>query len=288
MQATNEAAATLALQEAMLAAPANTRSPPRAARALQLSAASCFVAMCAGLTAFAIYLIGFYGRAAVEGRPDKWNDVLQVGYVPGDTAGNLVLASHLAFGFLVTFAGMLQVLPTVRNRWPRFHRWNGRIFATAAATASAGGVYMIWFRGAAGDIYQHLAISLNALLILVCTAFAWRLARKRRFDAHRHWALRLFLAANGGWFFRIGLMLWIVLNQGPAGFDPKTFTGPFLTALAFAQYVLPLSLLELYFHARASRSPGVQWVAAGTLGFTTLIVFAGSAAAAAMLWWPRL
>ena len=293
MQATNEAVATLELHEPtpQITSPSpngSTRSLPRASRALILAAARCFTAMCIGLAAFATYLIGFYLRAALEGRPEKWNDVLQVGYVPGDTAGNWVLASHLAFGFLVTFAGMLQVLPAVRNRWPRFHRWNGRAFATAAAIASLGGLYMIWFRGAAGDVSQHIAISLNALLILASTGMAWQLARQRRFDAHRRWALRLFLAANGGWFFRIALMLWIVLNQGPAGFDPKTFTGPFLTALAFAQYLLPLALLELYFHAQKTRSSPVQWMAAGTLACATLAVFAGSAAATAMLWLPRL
>jgi hypothetical protein len=282
MQAASELLTTLELKRAP------SRWSVGSARALQLSAAACFGAMMLGLTAFATYLIGFYGRAAAQGRPEKWNDVLQVGYVQGDTAGNLVLASHLAFGFIVTVAGMLQVLPWVRNRWPRFHRWNGRMFATSAAIASLGGLFMIWARGAAGDLSQHVAISINALLILTCTGMAWHSARARRFDVHRRWALRLFLTANAGWFFRIGLMLWIVLNQGPAGFDPKTFSGPFLTVLAFAQFLVPLALLELYFRAQASRTVQARLAGTVVLGITTLIVFAGSAAAAALLWLPRL
>jgi hypothetical protein len=282
MQATNELIADLARERAP--SPWHARS----ARALQWSAAACFGAMLTGLAAFATYLIGFYGRAATAGHPEKWNDVLQGGYVPGDSAGNAVLASHLAFGFVVTLGGVLQVLPWVRNRWPRFHRWNGRVFATSAAIASTGGLILIWTRTAAGDLSQHIAISINALLILACTGMAWRLARARRFDAHRRWALRLFLVVNGGWFFRIGLMLWIVLNQGPVGFDAKTFSGPFLTALAFAQYVVPLALLELYFHAQAGRTPQVRLAVAGVLGASTLLVLGGSVAAAAILWLPRL
>lgn len=282
MQAANELVATLFDKEA------STRWLGRSARALRMSAAACFSAMLAGLVMFATYLLGFYGRSAVEGRPEAWNDVLQGGYVPGDTAGNAVLASHLAFGFIVTLGGVLQVLPWVRNRWPRFHRWNGRVFAASAAIASVGGLILIWTRTAAGDLSQHIAISINALLILACTGMAWYLARARRFDAHRRWALRLFLVVNGGWFFRIGLMLWIVLNQGPVGFDPKTFSGPALTALAFGQYVVPLALLELYFRAQASRAPHMRFAVAGVLGATTLVVLGGVAAATAIMWLPRI
>jgi len=283
MQAANELVATLDFHEE-----ASSRWLGRSARALRTSAAACFSAMLVGLVMFATYLLGFYGRSAVEGRPEAWNDVLQGGYVPGDTAGNTVLACHLAFGFVVTLGGVLQVLPWVRNRWPRFHRWNGRVFAASAAIASAGGLILIWTRTAAGDLSQHIAISINALLILACTGLAWQRARARRFDAHRRWALRLFLVVNGGWFFRIGLMLWLVVNQGPVGFDPKTFTGPFLTGLGFAQYLLPLALLELYFRAQMSRTPGPRLAMAGVLGMTTLAMLGGIAAATAILWLPRL
>ena len=283
MQTTQELIATLERHE-----PAVSRWKARSARALRFSAAACFGVMTLGLTAFATYLSGFYGRAAIQGQPEKWNDVLQVGYVPGDTAGNMALASHLAFGFIVTLAGVLQVLPWVRNHWPCFHRWSGRLFATSAAIASLGGLYMIWARGAAGDLSQHIAISINAVLILTFTGLAWQRARARRFDAHRRWALRLFLVVNAGWFFRIGLMLWLVVNRGPVGFDPKTFSGPFLTALAFAQYLLPLALLELYFRAQASRLAGARLAVAGVLSVTAVAMLGGAGAGAAMLWLPRL
>lgn len=261
----------------------------RATAALDMAGKACFGAMSIGLLMFATYLIGFYARAAVTGNPEAWNEVLTPGYVPGDTAGNLVLASHLACGFAVTLAGVLQILPWIRNRWPRFHRWNGRIFALCAAVASLGGLLMIWTRSSStGDVTQHIGISIVAVLILAFTGLAWHRARARRFDAHRRWALRLFLVVNAGWFFRIGLMLWLVVNQGPVGFDPKTFSGPFLSVLAFAQFLLPLTLLELYLRARASRTPGPRLAMAGVLGVTTLAMLGGIAAATAILWLPRL
>jgi tetratricopeptide (TPR) repeat protein len=68
--------------------------------------------------------------------------------------------------------------------------------------------------------------------------------------AHRHWALRLFLVVGGVWFFRVGLMFWLLLNKGPVGFDPDAFRGPFLSFLSFVQYLLPLAVLEIYLCTR--------------------------------------
>ena len=255
--------------------------------ALRASARLWFGIAVLGQLFFAVYVGVFYGRAAASGHPELWNKVLQVGYVPGDTIGNLVLASHLLFGALVTAAGVLQVIPVARRRWPSVHRWNGRFFVCAAALAALGGLVMIWTRPAGGDMSQHVAISINALIILGCAGLAWRNARSRRFDSHREWALRLWLAANGGWFFRIGLMAWIVANRGPVGFDPKTFTGPFITFLSFAQYLLPLAVLQGYLLAQR-RGALVQAAMSSALALLALVTLGGVAAAAALLWIPHL
>ena len=255
--------------------------------ALRAAAAAWFGAAMLGQLVFVAYVVRFYGGAALQGRPGRWNEVLTPGYVAGDTWGNLVLAAHLLCGAAVTASGVLQLLPVVRRRWPRFHRINGRVFLLSAVVASVGGLVMVWTRGAAGDTSQHVGISLDALLILAFAALAWRHAVARRIDAHRRWALRLFLAANAGWFFRVGLMLWLVANQGPAGFDPETFSGPFLTFLAFADYLVPLAVLELYFRAQAHGGARVRLAMAGGLGVLALATAAGVAAATVLMWVPR-
>ena len=101
-------------------------------------------------------------------------------------------------------------------------------------------------------------------------------------------ALRLFLAVSGVWFFRVGLMFWLIANRGPAGFDPQTFSGPFLTFLAFAQYLLPLALLELYLRAQQSRRGLTKLATAALLALATLAMAAGIAGAALVMWLPRL
>ncbi len=255
---------------------------------LAASATSWFIVAVLGQWLFVTYVVGFYARALWQGHIETWNRVLPHGYVPGDTLGNLVVAVHLAFAVVIIVGGSLQVMTGVRRRFPRFHRVNGRTYFVSAFVMSVGGLIMVWTRGTVGGDAQAVAITINALLIMGCAIMTVRHAIGRRFDMHRQWALRLFLVVSGVWFFRIGLMFWIAVNQGPVGFDPHTFRGPTLVALAFGQYLVPLTILELYFRAQRSRSSIFRISMAGTLFGLTLATTAGIVAAFLFMWLPKL
>jgi len=270
-------------------APTRSAPAPAAHRPLRVAAAVWLCIALGGQALFAAYVALFYGRAALAGTPQQWNRVLPHGYIAGDHAFNAILASHLLLAVGIVLAGAAQLLPALRRLAPAVHRWNGRLYLLSALALSLGGLAMIWVRGgAAGDVGQHLGTTLNALLILAFAAMAWRAARAGRIAAHRRWALRLFLAVSGVWFFRIGLMFWLAINQGPAGFDPERFVGPALTILAFAQTLLPLAVLELYLRALDSRRRALQGLATGTLALMSLVTLIGSAAATLGMWWPML
>lgn len=278
-------------------APSLVPSPPpplervagsrRAARALAWAAASWLVVAVAGQLIFAAYLLALYGRATVTDNFELWNKLMPRAYVPGALAGNLVVFLHVSLALVIMSGGALQLIPVVRRRWPRFHRWNGRIFLISVLVVSLGGLVMKATRGSGGASLPLLGVTGNALVIVGCAAMALLHARARRFPQHRRWALRLFLAASGVWFFRIGLMFWIVVNGGPVGFDPKTFRGPTIDVLSFAQYALPLLVLELTFRAQESRRPRVKAAMAFGLLTATLVTAAGVAAATMILWAPH-
>ncbi len=277
-------------QSASTITPAAVRQPSseRYTRFLRIAAAGWLGAAVFGQLLFAIYVVAFYGRTAAQGRYTAWNQVMPHGYVPGSEALNAVLAMHLLFAVVMMIGGALQLLPALRRHAPAFHRWNGRLYLLAAAIMAGGGLAMVCLRDTPGDASQHVAISGNALLMLAFAGQAWRCARARRIEEHRRWAMRLFLAASGVWFFRIGLMFWLLLNRGPVGFDPDTFAGPFLTFLAFAQYLLPLAVLELYFRAQRHRDPRRRLAMAVGLGALTLPMLAGIGAAFFAMWLPHL
>jgi hypothetical protein len=230
-----------------------------------------FAVVLAGQLFFVAHIVSFYGRTSLAGDFNRWNKVLQVGFVPGDHVGNRMLGLHLAMAALITFAGLLQLTPQIRTHFPTLHRWVGRSYMVFAVLASTSALYLAVIRGGVvGDSFQHAATDLDAILILIFAALALRFALARNFAVHRRWATRLFLAVSGVWFFRVGLFFWIFINRGPVGFDPDKFVGPALTAVGFMSYLLPLAVFELYWRAQQRGGAVARFTVAATLGVLTL------------------
>jgi len=278
----------LSIDSAPAPAPTRRRAADAwAALALTAAARLWFFATVAGQLVFAAYIVSLYGGAAVAGNLNGWNKVMTHGFVRADLTGNIVIAVHLLLAAVIMVGGTLQLIPQLRAEAPSFHRWNGRVYLVGAVVAALSGLYMVWFRGAVGDTVQHLGTSLNAVLLVACAGMTVRRALSRNFAAHRRWALRLFMCVSGVWFFRVGLMFWLAVNGGPAGFDIDTFTGPFLSFLSFAQYLLPLAMLELYLRCAAGGALA-RGVTALVLALLTLAMALGIAVATMGMWWPNM
>ena len=256
--------------------------------ALKATARFWFVVAVIGQLVFAFAVASFYGLTAVRGDFHGWSKFISRGHVAGDTMGNFAVAMHVTSAAVIMLAGALQLIPQIRSRFPTFHRWNGRIYMLTAVALSTAGLYMTWIRGSVGDLSQHIGGSLGAVLIWLCAAMALRYALARHFKTHRRWALRLFLVASAAWFYRIAFFLSLVLFNGPFGFDPATFTGPFPTFMSFAQYLFPFAVLEIYL--RAQDRPGVlrRMATAGILLVLTFAMGVGIFAVTMAVWVPQV
>lgn len=256
----------------------------RVARTLLKTSAVYWVAtVCVGQWMFVAYIVAAYGLADAASPA---------------SGESTALGAHVAMAAIIMLAGTLQLIPQIRNRFRRFHRWNGRTFVVGSCVASLVGLYMVWVHGTVGSTLQHLGVSLDGLLILLFSALAVRYARQRDFKSHQQWALRLFMVVSAVWFFRVGLQMWMLLTGGPTGFDPQTFDGPFLDVLGFAQYLLPLAVLELYLRASNGQRgndagslwarPSVQIAVAAVIVIGTTLMIVGIYGATTRMWLPRL
>lgn len=268
--------------------PARRPAAPFADRALKASGAFWYAVTAIGQLAFVAYIVLFYGRATLAGDFERWNDVLVGGYRTGDPVGNTTLGLHLLLAAVITAGGLLQLLPALRHRVPALHRWNGRVFLAASLLASVGGLYLVWTRDGAGALSMDVGISLNGVLILIFGVQAWRLAVARRIEDHRRWALRTFVLVSGVWFFRVGMMGWILANGGrPVGIG-ETFDGPFVRTLAFACYLLPLAGVELWLRAQRLSAGPAKLAAAGAITGLTLFMALGVVGTIIGMWLPRI
>jgi hypothetical protein len=150
-----------------------------------------------------------------------------------------------------------------------------------------GGLWLTWVRQTYLSLISAAAVSLDGVLILAFTLIAWRLAARRNVVAHRRWAMRAFLAVNGVWFLRVGMMAWVLISGGGTGMN-DSLSGPADIVIQFGAYLIPLAVLEMYFRAQSSDARSTKRIVAGLVVFAAGFTGIGVSGAIAFMWWPYL
>jgi len=225
---------------------------------------------------FALYIVVFYfgalidgvaGDAPLRGQPARMFD-------PQALRASVGIGSHLLAGAVLLLLGPIQLVAAVRSRWPAFHRWSGRVYASAAILAGAGGIVFILTKGTIGGTQMDIAFAIYGMALILAACNTARHARARRFAAHRAWAIRLFALVVGSWLYRIEYTGWRVFAGG-AG-HTATFDGPFDTAMLYFFFVPNLLLAEAFLRARRENAGPAQQA-------TAAFALAGAALAVALL-----
>jgi len=251
-------------------------------RALGMAAGLWFAVALIGQWAFVYYIASFYGPSTFSGNFQAWsrNANLAKGYVAGDLVGNVFFGAHALMAAVIAFGGAMQLVPQLRARAPALHRWNGRLFMLTALGVALSGLYLIWVRGSSPTFLGAMATSLNGVLIIACVSLAWRAAVIGRVGAHRRWALRAWIVANGQWFFRVGVFAVAVLD--------RRLIEPFFVAWGFGCTLAPLAVLELYLWVRDRGAPGERLLMASGLVALTALTGLGIVGVYLAMWRPLL
>jgi hypothetical protein len=259
-----------------------------ASGALRAAAAFWLGVLVIGEIMFASSTALFYGMTALRGDLHSWNRHLAHGYIAGDAAGNVMLIGHIATAVLITLSGAAQLMPVLRRRAPRLHRWNGRVFIFTAFALSLAGLYLLIMRGGPLNLVQYISTLVLGVIVMGSAAMAWRTALRRDFASHRRWALRLFVLASSAIFIRSAISLISMILAGAGALDVSVLQGPVLTVVTFAQYCVPLAFLELYFWCQARGNSVARLAMAGLLVALTLVLGAGIGAASGAIFVPNI
>lgn len=135
---------------------------------------------------------------------------------PGAAAPSGIAANPMARPWLYVHAGLagtamltgpLQFLARLRAARPRLHRWIGRTYVFACLTGGSAGL-LLAFGSTAGPPARAGFAALAVIWILTTTQ-AWRMALQRRFDLHRRWMIRSFALT----FAAVTLRLYLPIAQ---------------------------------------------------------------------------
>ncbi len=237
-----------------------------------------------GQIGFIVFILSYYGPRTASGNFEALNDKALIdGHKPGDDLGNFMFITHVLLAAIMTFGGLIQLVPGIRNRFRALHRWNGRVFLGLACFLALGGLWLGWVRGTRLSLESGLAVSFNSILILTFAVPTLMLAMRRKIADHQRWAMRTFMVANGVWFFRVGIMGWLLVNQSPRWMN-NTLSGPADIALSIGSYLIPLLGLELYYSARKSTSNSYRSAAFVVLVSLTLFMSIGIAGTMLIMW----
>ena len=237
---------------------------------------------------FAIYIFSIYALPSVLGNTELTMSVSPAtGTEKAKGFDIVIFFAHIVPAALMAISGLLQLFPSVRRRFPKFHRYNGRMFFVLGVTGALSGLYLSWIAGLRLSNLGAMGITLNGLLIPVAIYFAWRAAIKKQFAAHQRFAVHSFLLVNGVWTFRLYLMGWYVINQGSNG-NTKTIDGPADIAISFVCYLLPMVIAELIFWAKRNSSDSLKWMVSGITLIGGVLTLIGVGAAGLLMWYPRV
>jgi hypothetical protein len=102
----------------------------------------------------------------------------------------LVLRVHVLAAALALPGTLILSSKSVLKRWPRFHRWSGRVVGLDVLGALApSGFYLAFF--ARGGIGGTLGFLLSGLIVVWAMLQAIRWARAKRFARHRLFAFHV-------------------------------------------------------------------------------------------------
>jgi hypothetical protein len=260
---------------------------PSLAPSVRRASVALVVTVWTSMTLFGIYILAFYAGAVADHDLASWNDVLPGLRQPATPAATVAIGLHFAAGGLILVLGCVQLVGRLRQHHPAVHRVLGRVYVGAALLAGLGGLGSIAVKGTVGGPVMDVGFALYGVLTVAAAVQTYRFARARRTEAHRAWALRLFVLALGSWLYRMDYGFWLLLTGGLGHTDD--FRGPVDRVMAFAFYLPNLLVVELYLRVRrlpASRA--VRWVAVAALLAATAFLLLGTFFFTTELWGPAI
>lgn len=258
-----------------------------AEQALNYTVKSWFVFALAGQLFFALYIAFRYGVPVSVGNPEGVNIGPKItGFVSGDFSGNNMLFIHVFGASILSLCGMMQLVPKLRQAFPRIHKVNGRLFLIMGLSGALSGLYLTWLRESRLSDFGALGTTINGLLIPIAIYFTWKFAIKRDIRMHERWAVHSFFLINATWTLRLMLMGWAITTKG-YGMN-ETLDGPADMFFGFGCYLVPMLFAEVYFWAKRQKSEKRKWSCVFILGFGSVITLVGVIAASLVMWLPRI
>jgi uncharacterized membrane protein len=154
---------------------------------------------------------------------------------------------HILVAPIALLLGPLQFYPKLRAKYPKAHRWSGRVYVTACVVAGIAGLATSPY--ASGGPVAGLGFGILAVLWIGTTLGAWRAAVQRRFSIHRLLMRFSYAMTFGAVTLRLQIPLGFAL--GYSSYSAMSVW------LAYTSWIPNVFAVAVYSMAEAMRPPQV-------------------------------
>lgn len=146
----------------------------------------------------ALWLLGSLAILSALYRIYVTGEAVVTGVMPTDPA-DLHYVKHAALtgmhvipGLIFLLLGPLQFIASIRARWPRFHRWSGRLFIVSGLFLAVSAIIINIVFPPFGGWFKSLAVYIFSAAQIITLVIALRAILRRDVVRHRAWMIRAF------------------------------------------------------------------------------------------------
>jgi hypothetical protein len=212
-----------------------------------------------GITRFGLYTMAFLAVGVAvhamryEGVPAQLWLGIDSGIRGVIERAPLQALTHMLIAPFALLLGPFQFIPRIRARYPRFHRWSGRVYVAACLIAGVGALATAPF--ASGGPVAGLGFGILAVLWIGTTFAGWCTAVARNFAAHRIWMRFSYAMTFGAVTLRLQIPFGFIIF----GFHSYSAMSVWL---AYTSWIPNVIVVALYTLATAWRKRGLAPAAA--------------------------
>lgn len=151
-----------------------------------------------GWVAPALWLLGSLAILSAIYRIWITTEALATGVMPSDPGDLhyvkhvLMISLHIVPGCIFLVLGPLQFISVIRARWPKFHRWSGRVFVLSGLVTAVTAITINMVFPPVGGLFKSIAVTIFSIAQIVTLLVALRAILHRDIATHRAWMIRAF------------------------------------------------------------------------------------------------
>ncbi|MBB6112409.1 Predicted membrane protein [Mucilaginibacter lappiensis] len=136
----------------------------------------------------------------------------------------LLILVHIIPGLIFVLVGPFQFIQKIRTRYPRWHRFSGRLFLICGVVIGVTALIMSFAVPAIGGVNQAAATVLFSVFFLYALFKIFQQVRQHKLPQHREWAIRVYAVGMAITTIRIINGIFFATSRF-TGLTPKEFFG---------------------------------------------------------------